>query len=598
MVQILRCIFFVLFIECAIDARSQVTATLVKDIAADANWSDPAFLVFYKGEIYFRADDKVHGKELWKSNGTAAGTVMVKDIYPGADGSGPENLAVSNGFLYFSADDGVNGAELWQSDGTEAGTQMLKDITPGDHSYPSFLTDVNGILYFAIDYSNPVVANRGLWKTDGTAAGTVLVAGTYSNSVGSNFIRPTDLVNVNGTLYFIGNWPSLPLSHTLWKSDGTAAGTVMVSTNTSRFPYGIQPSHLAAFNNEIYFAARNDSEGGEGLWKSDGTDAGTVMVKDMNPSSTEGGVQFLANINNTLYFAGNPDGINSELWKSDGTGAGTVLVKDIDAGSNGSQPFGFESHVGLVYFTANTGIYGREIWRTDGTSPGTMMVADFYEDASSSVGLNPYFRQMVSLNGDLYFIGILDNGLGQELYKISETVLPVLWQEVRLDCKNGLPHLYWKTAMESGASYFIVQKSVDAVNWVNADTIKAVGNSPSTTEYHFVEKQPFGNYRFYRIVQKDLNGKMNFSEVKNVICEAGKSLVSIHPNPATESIILGGINPAEIRQIEIFDVSGKRVLLTHKKQSKIDVHNLPKGFYQLLVLKDDGERCSLKFIRQ
>lgn len=442
------------------------------------------------------------------------------------------------------------------------------------------------------------MANRGLWKSDGTAAGTVLVAGTYSNSVGSNFIRPTDLVNVNGTLYFIGNWPSLPLSYTLWKSDGSAAGTVMVSTNTARFPYGIQPSHLAAFNNEIYFAARNDSEGGEGLWKSDGTDAGTVMVKDVNPSGTNGSVQFLANINNTLYFAGSPDGINSELWKSDGTGAGTILLKDIDAGSNGSQPYAFESHNGMVYFTANTGVYGREIWKTDGTPAGTMMVADFYEDASSSVGLNPYFRQMVSLNNDLYFIGILDNGFGQELYKISETVLPVVWQMVSIDCKNGLANLYWKTAMEINTSHFIVQKSVDALNWVNVDTVKAVGYSTSTTEYHFIEKQPISSYRFYRIVQKDLDGQMNFSEVKNVICEAAKNPVSLYPNPATEFILLAGMKPADIQQIEIFDLSGKRVLLTQKKQSRIDVHNLPKGFYQMLVVKDDGERFSLKFIRQ
>jgi len=52
--------------------------------------------------------------------------------------------------------------------------------------------------------------------------------------VGSGYLIPTDLINVNGMLFFIGNWPSLPDSRTLWKSDGTQAGTVMVSTNTAR----------------------------------------------------------------------------------------------------------------------------------------------------------------------------------------------------------------------------------------------------------------------------------------------------------------------------------------------------------------------------
>jgi ELWxxDGT repeat protein len=46
----------------------------------------------------------VAGDELWKSDGTAAGTVLVKDIFPDHSSS-PNNLTNVNGTLYFDATD-------------------------------------------------------------------------------------------------------------------------------------------------------------------------------------------------------------------------------------------------------------------------------------------------------------------------------------------------------------------------------------------------------------------------------------------------------------------------------------------------------------
>ena len=59
------------------------------------------------------ANDLVHGRELWQSNGTAAGTALVADINPGSAGSYPSSLTNINGTLFFSANDGVHGAEPW-----------------------------------------------------------------------------------------------------------------------------------------------------------------------------------------------------------------------------------------------------------------------------------------------------------------------------------------------------------------------------------------------------------------------------------------------------------------------------------------------------
>ena len=129
------------------------------------------------GKVYFTANDAVHGQELWKSNGTNAGTVLVKDITPGAYGSFILHASTAEGGqLFFFANDNIHGEELWKSNGTNAGTVLVKDINPGDYHYgdltPSHLTAVGGRLFFT---ANDGVHGHELWKTSGSSSGTAMV---------------------------------------------------------------------------------------------------------------------------------------------------------------------------------------------------------------------------------------------------------------------------------------------------------------------------------------------------------------------------------------------------------------------------------------
>ncbi|HJZ50149.1 MAG TPA: ELWxxDGT repeat protein, partial [Roseiflexaceae bacterium] len=202
-------------------AHAAGPAQLVQDINTNLNPGPSSFPSEFEtiGAVtYFAATDSSHGSELWKTDGTAAGTLLVRDINPGFDGSTPQNLTKVGGTLYFTADDGTAGRELWKSDGTSAGTTLVKDISPGASSGFGFfaapdLTDVNGTLYFVADDG---LKGAELWKSDGTAAGTVLVKDIVPGS-GSAF--PSQLTNVDGTLFFVAT--TLSAGQELWKSNGT-----------------------------------------------------------------------------------------------------------------------------------------------------------------------------------------------------------------------------------------------------------------------------------------------------------------------------------------------------------------------------------------
>jgi len=251
---------------------------MVDDINLGVSGSFPTSLTNLNGTLLFFADDGTHGLELWRSDGTTAGTSLVMDINPGVSASfttGFFNVTTVNGTLFFMAQDASHGFELWKSDGTAAGTTMVADINPGaGSSAPQFLTNVNGTLFFT---ANDVTHGFELWKSDGTLAGTQLVKDIFPGGTTSITSTFGPWANVGGTLFFVAE-DSGADGFELWKSDGTSAGTVMVKDIVAG-PGSSTPAWLTNVNGMLEFYAQDPlSSTGWGLWKSDGTSAGTVEI--------------------------------------------------------------------------------------------------------------------------------------------------------------------------------------------------------------------------------------------------------------------------------------------------------------------------------
>lgn len=155
-----------------------LTPQLLKDINLEDQGSAPSDITAVGATVFFTANDGIHGSQLWRTDGTAAGTILVSDLTSGFPPANPTYLTNVNGSLFFIAYSG----QLWESNGDAAGTHLVFR----NALYP---TNVNGTLFFAgSDQANGI--GRELWRTNGTPAGTTLVADIQLGNPG----RPTPMI--------------------------------------------------------------------------------------------------------------------------------------------------------------------------------------------------------------------------------------------------------------------------------------------------------------------------------------------------------------------------------------------------------------------
>ncbi|HSP07291.1 MAG TPA: hypothetical protein VLR94_08945, partial [Acidobacteriota bacterium] len=206
-------------------------------------------LIAMGSNVYFIGSSQQGAEQLWKSDGTEAGTVLVKTIgssWPIADIT---EFVLLNNVIYFGAY--TKAGTLWRSDGTPEGTYAA--AAPGD---PPEIVAWNNTLYLSVyTYPPGTQPHWALFRSDGTASGTVELKDIYISFP----------VVWENRLFFAAM--DTDRDTELWTTDGTSQGTVRIEDLwPGPNPYSSNPQFLLPTTSGLYFSA-NDGVHGDELWR-------------------------------------------------------------------------------------------------------------------------------------------------------------------------------------------------------------------------------------------------------------------------------------------------------------------------------------------
>ncbi|MEO8765545.1 MAG: T9SS type A sorting domain-containing protein [Ginsengibacter sp.] len=568
--------------------------TLFKDITVGPVGSfDPSAFgyteIFSNGTyLLFAANTPASGNELWKSDGTPGGTVILKEINTGnsnADSANPRLFYPYNNLALFVATNGVNGEEIWRSDGTPAGTFMLGDINPGPDSSTYGKISLGPFsIPFPLFFSFHIFNNRAyfnatdgtstgeIWVTDGTIANTKLVKDVIPGT-GSPLVLILDAVNLpNKFIFPVTDDFVAGTRSELWESDGLPGGSTALFKSFTPFVEGDFPVICVPYNadlssntynqtlfqgNNFFFTARTPTSGRE-LWISDGTTGtGTHVVADINPGGGDGvdttGIGTYLYTTNTFFFAGNNGTTGTELWKTDGTLANTTIVQDINLNAPDADPSSLLIFNHKILFTATDGddANHRDLFAVDGSfTPLPVKLTDFTVSPKN-------------------YDALLQWTTAQEINVKNFTI-----------------------QRSYDAQHF------EDLGIVQASGTSSSRHSYSFTDPGIMNSGK--SIVYYRVTTGDKDGKAENSNVISLKLRGNKEWsVRLLSNPVIDNIrlILSGTNGQV--QLSVLDINGKRMysITLENVNGQITLPAvLQKGIY-ILETKNNNERKTLKFIK-
>jgi hypothetical protein len=267
-----------------------------------------------------------------------------------------------------------------------------------------------------------------------------------------------------------------------------------------------------------------------------------------------GGGGGMANVDNSGLAGNSSTSSNGTNTGGDGT------MPDDDGGGGGGGGGGqFASEGGDVYPTGG-----------ESAGNGGFLGGNSVSGASS-----------VTTNGNISW-----TNTGQVEITYTAT-LPVTWLSFTANKQSSGVTLMWSTAIEQNTKDYKVQHSINGVNWRDIGIVPAAGNSNVVQLYSFIDPNPVNSLNYYRLLQYDLYGKINYSKVVSLSFADAEHMLKIYPNPVLNSTMTVSLKQASI--VRVYNSIGVKLIQKELPAGEhlFNLSQLSRGTYYMKV-KDDA----------
>ncbi|MFH2141610.1 MAG: T9SS type A sorting domain-containing protein [Bacteroidota bacterium] len=160
----------------------------------------------------------------------------------------------------------------------------------------------------------------------------------------------------------------------------------------------------------------------------------------------------------------------------------------------------------------------------------------------------------------------------------------------------------WATVSEINNDYFIVERTLDGINYEFVSKVAGAGNSNSTLLYSTIDPTPYQGVSYYRLKQVDNNGLYTYSQLVSINLE-NIEIIIIYPNPASDYFeYLIGSSQAGTINVTVVNELGQTVIRTEETidkgitKKRMNVSSLSSGIYMLRITTDTMEKTQKQFI--